>query len=786
MPLTTPRRISVLGLGLLLLAANGVLALTIESPLEGDLFAPGDTIVVLLEDTENVANAVVAIPDAALVAALDEEAPFALAFAAPNVLGYVTLVVIAEDTNGEVESASVEVKIARTSVIEQLYVTPPTIEATHGGDVVRLTVRGRFSDGSETDLTRAASGTTYSTASGNTSLVSVSKDGVVIVQAGEPDEPIDAIEVRNADHTVLIPITAHPGFSSIVLDMAEEITVVAGTPATLSARASIVHGQVLPNYRFGLLDAPAFVVLDPSPDQGEAQLLIAPASDDVGEYRLQLFATVQSAVRREDDFQEIRSGDIRELRIVVDPPQQPPTGTPTPSSATSTPTASPASSASPTSEATPRPHLDPELARSAIKCQAAVAKAGAKFAGDKLKRLAKCVDGITKCIQTKEAPETRERCIANAGKRCTKHLSTVQTKDAPKLLHSVVTKCAADTLELDVLRSPDGLGYASLEDRCGVLTSIADVAQCVLTQHDCLVGRMFDFASPRARELIEFAGASLGSMTCLVHRGGAVEDVDDEKEAGKAIARCVKTTQQASRKFAAKKLSGLQKCVQELFACEVQDPSDPSCLQRARRKCTRQFGKIATTEEAIGISVRKNLRRDRLRPDRGQHRCERCEARGHLRRLRHGRELSCRIRRMPLPTAHVLSRTATVVRGTPRGRSPESSRPTAPTWRWALFMTYRRTLARHPTNSCAIAHRHWERIRVRASQAATLGNARQAEWAWRTACRRRVLDLATRLPDAAISTRAAFAEEDQATAAIDRIVDLVSARANAMRETLRR
>ncbi len=52
--------------------------------------------------------------------------------------------------------------------------------------------------------------------------------------------------------------------------------------------------------------------------------------------------------------------------------------------------------------------------------------------------------------------------------------------------------------------------------------------------------------------------------------------------------------------------------------------------------------------------------------------------------------------------------------------------------------------------------------------------------------RRRVLDLSTRLPDAALRLRAVLAERDQASTTIDRIVDLVSARAKTMRETLER
>jgi hypothetical protein len=92
---------------------------------------------------------------------------------------------------------------------------------------------------------------------------------------------------------------------------------------------------------------------------------------------------------------------------------------------------------------------DPARAKALAKCHVVVERSGAKLAVKKLKSLAKCADGILKCLQTKPGVT---RCIDQGRERCAEQLRVGAAEEA-KIVDAVVRKCGSDLSVDDLLAS---------------------------------------------------------------------------------------------------------------------------------------------------------------------------------------------------------------------------------------------------------------------------------------------------------------------------------------------
>jgi len=238
----------------------------------------------------------------------------------------------------------------------------------------------------------------------------------------------------------------------------------------------------------------------------------------------------------------------------------------------------------------PIPGLTGEAAVAAGKCQQAIHKASLRLAGKRLQRLAKCADGVFKCVQTKEGAGARDQCVVQAGERCRKELGTARDRDM--LTSAIRKRCEVPVLTIDDLRAPQGLGYASLEDACGALARVTDIAACVGARQACLAEELFGVEAARAGELIELAGVDLPSDTCLVERGSGGGDLGDPKGAGKAVVKCVQGIEKAGRRFVTRRLKALEACTGALFTCVQTKPGDLACVAAADRRCDREYARI--------------------------------------------------------------------------------------------------------------------------------------------------------------------------------------------------
>ena len=275
---------------------------------------------------------------------------------------------------------------------------------------------------------------------------------------------------------------------------------------------------------------------------------------------------------------------------------------------TSTTIAAPA----PTPIATATPHvLGAPLGKPAVKCQAAIKKAGLTFVRKKLQSLDKCVNGVSKCLQTKADDPGRQKCMVAAGQKCAGSggaFATI-TAEAAKLVASIRKACEVKGLSPADLRSTDGLGFDAVKSECGSVATVAEIADCVAAQHACRAEQLFEVEAPRARELVEESAAAAGlavpPLPCLHHLGDG-GNLGKPKGAGKLVVQCESTIAKAGRKFVATKVKSLEKCVDAAFAC-IQTKAGAerqTCLSgKAAATCAKELGKIAAATRELAPTV---------------------------------------------------------------------------------------------------------------------------------------------------------------------------------------
>lgn len=135
-------------------------------------------------------------------------------------------------------------------------------------------------------------------------------------------------------------------------------------------------------------------------------------------------------------------------------------------------------------------------AKPVLKCQKALAKAGAAYAAARLKAEQKCADGVFQCVQVQANDSAcRSKAEAKCGKLFTKLAAAVTKLDA-----ALAKGCTGVDLE-----GAGGLGFAARSAECTALgtttSSVAGVAACIAAQHDCRSDQILIGQTPRGAEL---------------------------------------------------------------------------------------------------------------------------------------------------------------------------------------------------------------------------------------------------------------------------------------------
>jgi pimeloyl-ACP methyl ester carboxylesterase len=194
----------------------------------------------------------------------------------PDVIGRITISATTLDLGASNLSADTYVVVLPSTQPTGLTPSPGSLEFAVPGLRTTLTVIGMYGDGATADLTSSASGTTYSTLSGRTSVVTVSAEGVIQAVANGQDTIIIQNGGQTASVTATVNITNHPPTLAALADT----TVVAGQTVNIPLTASDPDGNSLQLSGTGL---PSFVTLVDN-HNGTGVLSVQPSQTDVGIY----------------------------------------------------------------------------------------------------------------------------------------------------------------------------------------------------------------------------------------------------------------------------------------------------------------------------------------------------------------------------------------------------------------------------------------------------------------------------------------------------------------------
>lgn len=238
----------------------------------------------------------------------------------------------------------------------------------------------------------------------------------------------------------------------------------------------------------------------------------------------------------------------------------------------------------------------------AVRCQLAIAKAGAAFATRTLSDLGRCVTTIHGCVERSGGDAT---CLESAGGRCTRIFGKIaRRQDA--VARTLAQRCA--NLDPAVLREPSGLGFGTFAADCPALgTDESDaeaIGVCLARRLRCRAESLLAASMPRAGELLRVAGVPAGlrrELACLPDQGGSGTGVED---GGPAVAHCARTLQRSAARFGERTLASIATCTKAAFPCLDDAEGDAACLAAAVPDCERVITRIAGARRAFAVALR--------------------------------------------------------------------------------------------------------------------------------------------------------------------------------------
>ncbi len=266
--------------------------------------------------------------------------------------------------------------------------------------------------------------------------------------------------------------------------------------------------------------------------------------------------------------------------------------------------------------------VDESAAKAALKCQKTIEKASTKFALSKLGHLDKCLNLAFACVQLKNGDDT---CFDKPKTACTKQIAAIATDEA-KLRATIAKACdesqGASLPFADVL-ALTGLGYMAEEDGTPAFrpcdhtfSSFTDVADCIVTRHECGVERILLAAAPRVGEmLMKLDHDPATEFPCLVDTvtnsgsDGGGSGLSSDAATRKTAVKCQAAIGKAAVTFAAAGAKVVHKCTDDAAACvQMAVPADrDACGAKAGPKCQAAIDKIkdVTLSTLLGAVVKK-------------------------------------------------------------------------------------------------------------------------------------------------------------------------------------
>jgi hypothetical protein len=242
---------------------------------------------------------------------------------------------------------------------------------------------------------------------------------------------------------------------------------------------------------------------------------------------------------------------------------------------------------------------DTSEAKGVVKCQKGIEKASAGFVAKKLKRLEKCVGLAFACVQLKNGDQT---CLDKAKAGCDKQILGIAT-DEMKLQASLEKACDdshGGGVSLNDAIDLTGLGFSAEDPLCsGTFATFSDIAECIVTRHECGAERLLVATAPRASEMLTALGRTPSSEFPCLAIADAANGVDGggaglgDTGRAKILVKCNAALTKAGVKLAAIGLKTIQQCDDAAATC-IQLKPGAQCQLKAHGKCQKAFLKFSS------------------------------------------------------------------------------------------------------------------------------------------------------------------------------------------------
>jgi pimeloyl-ACP methyl ester carboxylesterase len=247
-------------------------------PTPGQVFRPGETVIVTFSVAGGNAIDGVLIGYGPYVRDLPSSGPMTLSFAAPRSGGRVLIHATTYGPGPENYEASTEILVLPAESPLELEVSPSELRFDSVGQKQRLTVNGIMPDGSSIELTSGAAGTLYAMQSGTANVASVSADGEVTAEWDGQEN----LTVHYGALSVQVPVTVAVTNHAPHLDPLPTRVVAPGETVNVPLFATDSDGNRL---TLSGVDLPAFASVVDNGD-GTGSLHVQPGFGDLGSHQL--------------------------------------------------------------------------------------------------------------------------------------------------------------------------------------------------------------------------------------------------------------------------------------------------------------------------------------------------------------------------------------------------------------------------------------------------------------------------------------------------------------------
>jgi len=255
----------------------------------------------------------------------------------------------------------------------------------------------------------------------------------------------------------------------------------------------------------------------------------------------------------------------------------------------------------------------PMQTQHAVKCQKLANKNVAKYLATLSKTYSKCVDAIAACVQTKASDAN---CLMKATDGCNAKIATLGDdldKDAGTVLENAITDFCGSLSPSEAFDDEGGPRLGLLSDDCQSrfgfgISFVQGYASCLFEQTNCVAERLLLVQIPRARDLLDSAGVTVGHAvdpqhSCLLNEGGSGALGSDPKP-GKALLACEKKEAKTGVSFAAKARAAFAKCADAVMNCAQLKRTD-QCMGSATKTCTKAIAAVDTAQTKVADTVVK-------------------------------------------------------------------------------------------------------------------------------------------------------------------------------------